>query len=47
MSYPIHSSIAGRFGGLHIKGDARNFSKSSTEYFPDIVRGFESGTVVA
>lgn len=30
-SYPIHSSMGGRFGGLHIKGEARNFNRSSTE----------------
>jgi len=36
-AYPIHSSIGGKFGGLSIKGDARNFSRSSTEYTPAMV----------
>ena len=30
------SSIAGRFWGLHISGEARSFSRSSTEYLPDM-----------
>jgi len=38
VSYPIHSSVGGRFGGLHINGEARNFNKSSTEYLPDMIK---------
>ena len=39
--------MAGRFGGLHINGDACSFNRSSTEYFPDMVPSADSEAVVS
>lgn len=45
--YPIHSSMGGKFGGRDIKGDARNFNRSSTEYTPDMLEGCVGCVVLA